>query len=334
MSAQNPFELLGLALGAPEAEIKAAYRGLVRLYHPDNNPGFPDEAAAKLRELRDAYDQALAGWRPAPAPLAGWTAPAPAPGAAGKRGRRAKREAGPPPRPWTPPPPNKHDNPPRKMDPPKVPSKPQGPEPPEPKYAHVPPPRSAASLSDRPVDAAAEATRRAVLIDDLVAVGFVNHPDELALDHAIVDAFLPVLGGGERVRLAVRYASLAAAGTPPAVRHREVFLHPVPLGVDDEVVRAQVVAELVRAYFVVATDDRLLWTVSRFNDVEDVLLPERVDVHAESLESINRASLMQGGIGLGFGTGLAVRFQLGEDAATGLVAAVEAAGGGAGRQGS
>ena len=341
MRSQNPFEVLGLGVGAEETEIKAAYRRLVRLYHPDNNPGFPDEAAAKLRELRDAYDQALAGWTP-PAVVqqqqsTGWTAPRPMPssgsGSAGRRSRRARRAAqGFQAPPWTPPPPNRHENPPRKMDPPKVPPKQQGPEPPQPKYAHVPPPRSSTGLPDRPVDAAAETARRAVLIGDLVALGFVDHPEELALDHAIVDAFLPVLADGERVRVASRYETLAAAGAPPAVRHREVFLHPVPLGTDDDVERAEAVAALVRAHFIVCTEDRLLWTVSRFNDGEGVLLPERADVHAEALESINRASLMQGGIGLGFSTGLAVRFQLGELAATQVVAAVEAAGGGAGRQ--
>lgn len=339
MTAPNPFALLGVPPTATHAEIKIAYRGLVRLYHPDNNPGFPTEAAAKLRELRDAYDAALAGWTPG---LAGTTgapgssgvgqgpvAPRPATRAsAGRRGRRVRRAGQTYERPWQAPPPNKHDNPPRKMDPPKVPPKQQGPEPPQPKYAHVPPPRAAsARRDDRPVDVLEQSRRRDALIGDLVEIGFVGHPDEIALDHAIVDAFVPVLADGDRVRVAARYDALAAAGTPAAVRHHEVFLHAVPTSSGDDA-RAKAIAALVRAQLVAVTGDRLLWTVSRFAEADGLLLQERVDVHAESLDSINRASLMQGGVGIGFSAGLAVRFSLATDAATGLVAAVGQSSGG------
>ncbi|MGI6721712.1 MAG: J domain-containing protein [Anaerovoracaceae bacterium] len=54
----NPYEVLGVKEGASEAEIKAAYKELVKKYHPDryqNNP-LADLAEEKLREVNEAYD--------------------------------------------------------------------------------------------------------------------------------------------------------------------------------------------------------------------------------------------------------------------------------------
>ncbi len=54
----NPYEVLGLKPGASEAEIKAAYKELVKKYHPDkyqNNP-LADLAQEKLQEINEAYD--------------------------------------------------------------------------------------------------------------------------------------------------------------------------------------------------------------------------------------------------------------------------------------
>ncbi|WP_276372747.1 DnaJ domain-containing protein [Chryseolinea sp. H1M3-3] len=49
----NPYEVLGLTPAASDAEIKAAYRELVKIYHPDitNSPD-PD----RIRNLNEAYD--------------------------------------------------------------------------------------------------------------------------------------------------------------------------------------------------------------------------------------------------------------------------------------
>ncbi|SCJ67482.1 Chaperone protein DnaJ [uncultured Eubacterium sp.] len=54
----NPYEVLGVKQGASEAEIKAAYKELVKKYHPDkyqNNP-LADLAEEKLQEVNEAYD--------------------------------------------------------------------------------------------------------------------------------------------------------------------------------------------------------------------------------------------------------------------------------------
>ncbi len=48
------YEVLGVSKGADEAEIKKAYRGMAKKYHPDMNPG-DKEAEAKFKEVNEAY---------------------------------------------------------------------------------------------------------------------------------------------------------------------------------------------------------------------------------------------------------------------------------------
>ncbi len=55
---RNPYEVLGIKEGASEEEIKRAYRGLVKKYHPDRYQDNPlsDLAEDKLREINEAYE--------------------------------------------------------------------------------------------------------------------------------------------------------------------------------------------------------------------------------------------------------------------------------------
>ena len=48
------YEVLGVDRNASEADIKKAYRGLAKKYHPDMNPG-DAEAEAKFKEVNEAY---------------------------------------------------------------------------------------------------------------------------------------------------------------------------------------------------------------------------------------------------------------------------------------
>lgn len=57
------YKVLGVSKSASEEEIKAAYKGLVRIYHHDRFVGRPQierkQAEEKMKEINIAYDEAL-----------------------------------------------------------------------------------------------------------------------------------------------------------------------------------------------------------------------------------------------------------------------------------
>lgn len=55
MSKRDYYEVLGVARGADEGELKRAYRKQAMKYHPDRNPD-DAEAEAKFKEVNEAYD--------------------------------------------------------------------------------------------------------------------------------------------------------------------------------------------------------------------------------------------------------------------------------------
>jgi DnaJ domain len=53
-SKPDPYKALGVDRGASDAELRAVYRRLVQLHHPDHNQGSP-AAARRFEEVQEAY---------------------------------------------------------------------------------------------------------------------------------------------------------------------------------------------------------------------------------------------------------------------------------------
>lgn len=63
------YELLGVRPGVSVQELKAAYRDLAKVWHPDrftHDPRLQQKAEEKLKEINDAYEQLLSGKTPRP----------------------------------------------------------------------------------------------------------------------------------------------------------------------------------------------------------------------------------------------------------------------------
>ena len=54
----DPYQVLGVSPSASDEEVKAAYRRLAKLYHPDRNNG-SEEAERKMMQVNDAYAQIM-----------------------------------------------------------------------------------------------------------------------------------------------------------------------------------------------------------------------------------------------------------------------------------
>jgi hypothetical protein len=55
-SAEAAYSTLGLRFGAPEEDVRGAYRALLRRYHPDTGIVEP-ESVRRLAEVRAAYER-------------------------------------------------------------------------------------------------------------------------------------------------------------------------------------------------------------------------------------------------------------------------------------
>src|ERR1700756_5890918 len=56
MNYKDYYAVLGVPKGAPEKDIKSAYRKLARKWHPDQNPENAKEAEEKFKEISEAYE--------------------------------------------------------------------------------------------------------------------------------------------------------------------------------------------------------------------------------------------------------------------------------------
>lgn len=59
---KDPYSILGVSKNASDEEVKAAYKALVRKYHPDNyddNNPLKDLANEKMQEVNQAYDDIM-----------------------------------------------------------------------------------------------------------------------------------------------------------------------------------------------------------------------------------------------------------------------------------
>lgn len=56
MAEVNYYDVLGVAKGSTDVEIKKAYRKLAMKWHPDKNPDIAVEASQKFQEIGEAYD--------------------------------------------------------------------------------------------------------------------------------------------------------------------------------------------------------------------------------------------------------------------------------------
>src|SRR5215475_11463486 len=55
MAKRDYYEVLGVARGADDSDLKAAYRKLAMKYHPDRNSG-DREAEHRFKEINEAYE--------------------------------------------------------------------------------------------------------------------------------------------------------------------------------------------------------------------------------------------------------------------------------------
>jgi curved DNA-binding protein CbpA len=66
---RSPYETLGVSPAVSDAELRAAYRRLVQLHHPDHNDNSP-ESTRRFEEIQDAYAEVVRLRKSSPPPRA------------------------------------------------------------------------------------------------------------------------------------------------------------------------------------------------------------------------------------------------------------------------
>ncbi len=87
----DAYQVLGLARGASEEEVKAAYRALAQKYNPENYEAGPlrEDAERKMTELNEAFDTVMSELRAGTAPgTSSGPANGPAQGQGGPQGQQ------------------------------------------------------------------------------------------------------------------------------------------------------------------------------------------------------------------------------------------------------
>lgn len=74
----SPYDVLGVSLDAEPEVVDAAYRALMKKYHPDRGRGQPAEGRERAQAINAAYDEIKGGITP-PAPSEAMTVPGAAP---------------------------------------------------------------------------------------------------------------------------------------------------------------------------------------------------------------------------------------------------------------
>ena len=68
----DPYRTLGISANASEDEVRAAYRRLVQLHHPDHNGGSA-ESARRFEAVQEAYAQIRSARPAAPRIRGNWS---------------------------------------------------------------------------------------------------------------------------------------------------------------------------------------------------------------------------------------------------------------------
>lgn len=254
----DPYTTLGLPPDASFDDVKAAYRRLAALYHPDRNPGFQEAANRRLQEINEAYERIGAARR-----VAGDAQHAPRDGdadrAAAEAAARARRAAEAKAR--------------------------RDAEAKARRDADAKARRDAKAQRDPEAEPAggqargdAEAAKRATTEAALRRVGFLSHAGGAA-EVVVVEFLASVLPAGSEIGACMRYSELRANGQYTTSDVSRRFLRSIPMKAADPFGGALTPGRrhlLSPTRVVVCTKRVLLWTDGAFAPSDGIVVEECV----------------------------------------------------------